>query len=151
VGAGRKRQQPVVLEQAHRPARSLERQRARLGVTRERFRLGGVGVRILEQAGAAGVTLRVLLVDLAATPEDDHHGRFVDALKAAAPQLPLLLVVDESAYRRRFDQMPERIAERRAAWRQWAAARELQWRSGALDDLGALGAPAPPSQPMPAS
>jgi len=95
--------------------------------------------------GTTSATLRVLLVDLAATPEDDHHGRFVDALRAAAPQLPLLLVVDESTYRERFASMPERVGERRAAWRQWAAAHELQWRSAALDDLHAIGAAASPS------
>ncbi|HET7526743.1 MAG TPA: DUF2868 domain-containing protein [Burkholderiaceae bacterium] len=89
---------------------------------------------------AGSATLRVLLVDLAATPEDDHHGRFVDALRAAAPQLPLMLVVDESAYRQRVASWPERLGERRVAWRQWAAARELPWRSAALDDLHALDA-----------
>ena len=96
-----------------------------------------------QRLAAATVTLRVLLVDLSATPEDDHHGRFVDALKAAAPQAALLLVVDESAYRQRLASMPERVAERRAAWRQWAAARELPWRSFALDELDALGAATP--------
>jgi hypothetical protein len=90
-------------------------------------------------------TLRVLLVDLAATPEDDHHGRFEQALRTAAPQVPLLLVTDESAYRRRFGSLPERVDERRAAWRLWAAARELRWRSVALEefDAGMAGAPRP--------
>jgi len=96
-----------------------------------------------QRLAAAAVTLRVLLADLSATPEDDHHGRFVDALKAAAPQTALLLVVDESAYRQRFAAMPERVAERRLVWRQWAAARELPWRSFALDELDALGAATP--------
>ncbi|HEU5296657.1 MAG TPA: DUF2868 domain-containing protein [Burkholderiaceae bacterium] len=89
-------------------------------------------------------TLRVVLVDLAAIPEEDHHGRFVAALRAAGPQLPLLLVVDESAYRQRFASMPDRIGERRAAWRQWAVAHELQWRSAPLDDLHAIGAAGAP-------
>lgn len=97
--------------------------------------------------GAANATLRVALVDLAATPEDDHHGRFVDALRAAVPQLPLMLVIDESAYRQRLASLPERIGERRAAWRQWATARELQWRSAALEDLHALGTAAPAPAP----
>ena len=96
-----------------------------------------------QRLSAGGVTLRVLLVDLAATPEDDHHGRLVDALKGAAPELPLLLVVDESAYRQRFASLPERITERRAVWRRWAAARELPWRSFALDELDALRAATP--------
>jgi Protein of unknown function (DUF2868) len=96
------------------------------------------------------VTLRVVLVDLAATPEDDHHGRFVRALKAEAPQLPLLLVTDESTYRRRFAELPARIDERRAAWRRWAAEHELRLRSLALEDLdtGAAGvAPAAAKPP----
>lgn len=86
---------------------------------------------------APAATLRVLLVDLAATPEDDHQGRFVRALRAAAPELPLLMVVDESAYRARFAALPERVAERRKAWRDWAAALDLRLRSAALDDLNA--------------
>ena len=102
-----------------------------------------------QRLAAAGITLRVLLVDLAATPEDDHHGRFVDALRAAAPELPLMLVVDESLYRQRFATMPERIAERRATWRQWAGARELAWRSFALDELDVLGATTAPAAPAP--
>jgi len=89
--------------------------------------------------GDGAATLRVALVDMAATPEDDHHGRFVAALRAAAPVLPLLLVVDESAYRQRFATLPERVSERRAAWRQWAAAHELPWRAAALDELHAAG------------
>lgn len=89
---------------------------------------------------AAATTLRVLLVDLAATPEDDHHGRFVRALRAAAPSLPLLLVVDESAYRARFAGLPERVAERRKAWRDWAAGLDLRMRAVALDELDAAAA-----------
>jgi hypothetical protein len=86
---------------------------------------------------ADGVTSRVVLVDLAATPEDDHHGRFVRALQAAAPQLPLLVLVDESAYRRRFAAMPERLDERRAAWRRWAAALAVPVRLVALEGFDA--------------
>ncbi|MBE7419991.1 MAG: DUF2868 domain-containing protein [Ideonella sp.] len=91
------------------------------------------------QVGAAtGLTLRVLLIDLSATPEDDHHGRFVDALRAAAPSLPLQLMLDESAYRQRFASLPERLAERRAVWRRWAAGREISSRAVALDQLDAM-------------
>ena len=98
---------------------------------------------------ADGATLRVVLVDLAATPEDDHQGRFVRALRAAAPQLPMWLLADESAYRRRFAMVPERIDERRAAWRRWAAAYELPWRSVALDEFDAGMAGAPPAAAVP--
>ena len=81
--------------------------------------------------------MRIVLADLAATPEEDHHGRFVRALQAAAPQLPLLLLVDESAYRRRFAAMPERLDERRAAWRRWAASHAVQVRTVALEGFDA--------------
>ena len=102
-----------------------------------------------QRLAADGTTLRVLLVDLAATPEDDHQGRFVRALRAAAPQLPLWLVVDESAYRRRFAKLPERVDERRAAWRRWATAHDLSLRAVALDSFDAGMASAPPAPAMP--
>jgi hypothetical protein len=98
-----------------------------------------------QRLASDGTTLRVVLVDLAATPEDDHQGRFVHALRAAAPQLPLWLVADESAYRRRFAAMPERLDERRAAWRHWAAAHDLNLRAVALDSYDAGMASAPPA------
>ncbi len=65
-------------------------------------------------------TLRVALFDLAATPEADSQGRFVRALLAARPVLPLLMVVDEAAFRRRFGALADRLAERRAGWRRLA-------------------------------
>ena len=41
---------------------------------------------------------------------------------AAAEAAPddLLAVVDEAAFRQRFGALPERLAERRAAWQRWA-------------------------------
>jgi hypothetical protein len=100
----------------------------------------------VERRPADEVSCRVVLVDLAATPEDDHHGRFVRALQAVAPPRPLLLVADESGYRQRFATVPERIDERRAAWRRWAATHALQLRAVALDGLDAALA-APSSSP----
>ncbi len=69
-----------------------------------------------------GTTLRVLLVDLGSTPEDDSHGRLLASLKAqrAAPAAALLVLADEAAFRRRFAQLPDRLAERRAAWQAFA-------------------------------
>ncbi|MCW5660698.1 MAG: DUF2868 domain-containing protein [Burkholderiaceae bacterium] len=87
--------------------------------------------------GAQPATVRVVLVDLAATPEEDHQGRFVRALQSAAPQVPLLVVCDESAYRQRFAGMPERIDERRGAWRRWAASHDVRLSAVALDGLEA--------------
>jgi Protein of unknown function (DUF2868) len=91
---------------------------------------------------ARPATLRVVLIDLASTPEDDHHGRFVRALQAAAV-VPLLVVADESAYRRRFSGMTERIDERRAAWRRWATSHGLRLSAVALEgfDAALSGAP----------
>lgn len=70
----------------------------------------------------AGATLRVLLVDLAATPEAEEHGRVLAALQSGAAAL---LLADESAFRRRFAGLPERLAERRQAWAALAAAHAL--------------------------
>ncbi len=84
-------------------------------------------------AAPAGTNLRVLLVDLAATPEDEAHGRLVRGLREAAPAIPLLLVADESAWRARFAALPERLAERRSAWQRWADAQRLGFVGVALD------------------
>jgi hypothetical protein len=92
---------------------------------------------------ALPATVRVVLVDLAATPEDDHQGRFVRALQAAAP-VPLLVVADESAYRLRFATVPERIDERRAAWRRWAASHGVRLTAVSLDGFEAALAGAAP-------
>ncbi|HEX6720404.1 MAG TPA: DUF2868 domain-containing protein [Burkholderiaceae bacterium] len=101
-----------------------------------------------QRAAAQPATVRVLLVDLAATPEEDHQGRFVRALRAAAAQVPLWLVVDESAYRQRFAGMPARVDERRAAWRHRAASHELRVNAIALDGVdAALAGAAPQAAP----
>ncbi len=73
------------------------------------------------EAGHAA-TLRLALVDLGATPETEHHGRFVQALQAAVPAAPVLVGVDEAAFVRRFAGLDGRVDERRKAWRSWAAA-----------------------------
>jgi hypothetical protein len=58
--------------------------------------------------------LPIVLVDLAATPEPDVHGRLLAAL-AGAGRTPLLLA-DEGGFVRRFGR-GARLAERSAAWR----------------------------------
>jgi hypothetical protein len=70
-------------------------------------------------AAEPGATLRLALFDLGASPEGDVHGRFIDALSGP---LPLLVVADEAAFRRRFGTLPDRLAERRAAWQRLADA-----------------------------
>lgn len=70
-----------------------------------------------------GTTLRVLLVDLGSTPEDDTQGRLLATLKAQreAPAAAFLVLADEAMFQRRFARLPERLAERRAAWQAFAA------------------------------
>jgi hypothetical protein len=72
-----------------------------------------------------GTTLRLALVDLAATPEDDSHGAFLRALRAAPGGVPLILVADEAAFRARMAGLPDRVAERRAVWQRWAGAQAV--------------------------
>jgi hypothetical protein len=84
-------------------------------------------------AAEPGVTLRLALVDLGATPEEDTHGRFLQALRAAVPGVPLLLLADTSAFDRRFAGMPGRQAERCLAWQQLAEAQGVGWVAVALE------------------
>ncbi|HSM21363.1 MAG TPA: DUF2868 domain-containing protein, partial [Rubrivivax sp.] len=78
-------------------------------------------------------TLRLALVDLGATPEEDTHGRFLQALRQAAPGVPLLLLADSSDFDRRFAATPARGAERRAAWQQLAESHGAAWAAAALN------------------
>ena len=74
-----------------------------------------------------GTTLRLLLVDLTATPEAEAQGRFLGALRTAAA--PVLLLADEAEFKRRFANAPQRLTQRRAAWQQLADAHgvPLMW------------------------
>ena len=90
--------------------------------------------RMVQGVPAADLALRVVLVDLSATPEGQAQGRLLQALQASAAQPPLLLVADEAAFRRRFAGLPERLAERRRAWQKLA---DLQGVALLCVDLGA--------------
>ena len=68
---------------------------------------------------AADGMLQVALFDLAATPEPDSQGRFLQALSAGTP--PLVLV-DEAAFVARFGADAARLPARREAWSALAAA-----------------------------
>ena len=61
-------------------------------------------------------SLCIALFDMATTPEEQTQGLFVKLLRAAAPSQPLLIVVDESGFTRRFGKLPDRMSQRRAAW-----------------------------------
>jgi hypothetical protein len=72
-------------------------------------------------APPADAACAAALFSLAATPERENHGAFCDALAARLPPgTPLIVLVDESAFARRFAQPTgsdaQRRAERRASW-----------------------------------
>jgi len=90
----------------------------------------------------AGTTLRLVLVDLGSTPEDDTHGRFLRGLRQAAPDVPLLLLADESDFGRRFAGTPARLDERRRVWQQLAQAEGAGWVAARLDAPDLAGAEA---------
>ncbi len=85
------------------------------------------------RAGTAGAVLRIALVDLGATPEDEHHGRFVKEMAAAEPASTLLVLVDEAAFRVRFASLPARLDERRAAWQGFGQRHGLRLLCANLD------------------
>jgi hypothetical protein len=75
-------------------------------------------------AQAAPVALTLALCNLAATPEQENHGAFLDALQVAT-RSPRALLVDAGPYARRLGPAAgtARLDERRAAWRAFAQAR----------------------------
>lgn len=78
----------------------------------------------------------IALFNLAATPETENHGAFIDALQKYTPD-PVLVLVDESAYRRRLGAQPgvgERLAQRREAWSALAGTRGLTAVFADLED-----------------
>nr|WP_308494543.1 DUF2868 domain-containing protein [Duganella dendranthematis] len=56
------------------------------------------------------------LFNLSATPEQENHGAFLDALTSAVPR-GVTVLLDESAYLERMG--PERLAERIALWQEF--------------------------------
>lgn len=78
------------------------------------------------QGLAPDTTLVVALYDLTATPEAENQGRFVEVLRQQAGRMSggapaVVMLVDEGAFVRRFGATPERLAQRRDAWRRMAA------------------------------
>ncbi|MEZ5660794.1 MAG: DUF2868 domain-containing protein [Burkholderiaceae bacterium] len=58
----------------------------------------------------------LVLFNLAATPEAEHHGRLLDMLSATLPESPVV-VIDETRFRERFPADAARLEQRRTAWR----------------------------------
>lgn len=97
-------------------------------------------------AGTQAPTPQLLLAlfALTATPEPQTHGAFVAALAARlAPGTALRVLVDESAFRARFAATPQRLAQRRQAWRAVMHAIGIAPRFAALEAL----APAAQARP----
>lgn len=70
----------------------------------------------------------IALFNLAATPETENHGVFLDRLRARTPS-PLASIVDEGPYRSRLGAQAgadARLAERRQAWSGLAETRGLR-------------------------
>jgi hypothetical protein len=65
----------------------------------------------------AGSTSAIALFDLSATPEAENQGRFAQHLASTASTV---VMVDETAFDRRFSDAPQRLTQRRAAWLAWA-------------------------------
>jgi hypothetical protein len=81
-------------------------------------------------SGAAHADIVVMPFSLATTPEEENHGAVLsaarDRLAALRPGARLMVVVDEAPYAERMAGMPERIAERREAWRAFVRAHGLE-------------------------
>jgi hypothetical protein len=80
----------------------------------------------------AGRELFVLLLNLAATPEDENHGVLMaglrDRLARGAYRAPLLVVIDEGPYAERMGAQGgagERMSERRRTWETFARERDV--------------------------
>ncbi|WP_020656634.1 DUF2868 domain-containing protein [Massilia niastensis] len=71
----------------------------------------------------AGVTVTTVLFSLAATPEKENHGAFLDYL-ARRVRRGIAVLLDESAFVERIGEQPgsaARVAERIALWRQFCS------------------------------
>ncbi len=78
-------------------------------------------------ASDASVALTVALFSLAATPEHENHGVFLDTLRAAVGP-SLMAWVDEAPYRRRLGDLTaalDRLNERRNAWSAFCSAHRI--------------------------
>lgn len=78
----------------------------------------GVSVAPATTHQAPPATLTLALCSLAATPERENHGQFLDGLRARAGT-PVLLLVDSGGYTRRLGSMAgaaNRLDERRGTW-----------------------------------
>ena len=72
--------------------------------------------------GSAAAAMTLPLFNLAATPEPEAHGAFLDVLaRGAGTGHPLIALIDESGFLARWPDDDSRIAGRRDAWRDFVA------------------------------
>ncbi|MEO8247731.1 MAG: DUF2868 domain-containing protein [Burkholderiales bacterium] len=76
----------------------------------ENFEPGAAGT------GSRAAALTLVLFNLAATPEQENHGAFIDHVRAAAPRR-IGVLIDESSLAERLGSAPHRMAQRRELWR----------------------------------
>jgi hypothetical protein len=73
---------------------------------------------------AGAHALIAIVFSLAATPETENHGAFLEAVAAlAGAGAPVVAIIDESGFRKRFAREPQRLDERRTTWRDLLAVR----------------------------
>ncbi len=77
-------------------------------------------------------------VDMNATPEADAQGRWINQLAPLAPLGPQGLWVQADEFMRRFGHLPQRVAQRRAAWAAFTAAQGLACIFSDQDPAAAL-------------
>lgn len=134
----------VVLPYGMRPSEAaLAQLRATLETARvaEPWRLGDEDDLPLPQT--AGKT--IVLFNLAATPEAEHHGRLLTRFAVEGRQPPIV-VVDESSFLQRFAGDASRVETRREAWRRLLGSNHTPVfvalddpGPGTLEDLAAAG------------
>lgn len=123
------------------PAEAMARLRTRIGAemgehlsidARPPVRFGEEEqfVAALGDGGAALADVVVLLMNLAATPEEENHGAALEGLRdwlaRERPRAQLAVLVDEGPYAQRMEGVAGRLEERRKAWQSFIAARGLQ-------------------------
>lgn len=78
----------------------------------------------LAEPGPADVV--IALFNIAATPERENQSAFLAALASRiASSATLVAMIDEGDFHRRFAQQPDRIEQRRAAWREALSAQRI--------------------------
>jgi hypothetical protein len=67
--------------------------------------------------GSPDLAARFVLFSLTSTPEEENHGALLRTLRARTRQgPPVVAIIDESAFLKRFGKQGERLDERRALW-----------------------------------